>query len=339
VTAHQSPIFVVGTPRSGTTLTAKILGNHTNIFMPGETHFFDDIYSQKRQYKDVGVNALPEIARRLHALYGRYNEPEDQKRIQRLFPEPLDLTRALQGCEDFSQIFARFMNLQMALFSKRRWGNNVPRDLFNYRDIRELFPGAKFVICIRDVRGFLLSYKRKWKVTAAGQIERLKKLYHPVVTSYLWKSSLRQAYHLLDDVPAGDRVIVRYEHLVSQPEMVVPSICETLEEEFEPSMLDIKTHNSSHLRTASGIFSSTADCWRTELSPEEISVGQIVASKELEWAGYKKDNVLPNVISLTRIWLSTPYALWKAIKANKDNRGPLVPYLAKRVNSLYRLSI
>ena len=44
---NTSPIFVIGAPRSGTTLTANILGRHPNIFMPGETHFFDDIYHRK----------------------------------------------------------------------------------------------------------------------------------------------------------------------------------------------------------------------------------------------------------------------------------------------------
>ena len=42
---NRHPVFIIGTPRSGTTLTAKILGRHSNIFMPGETHFFDDVYS------------------------------------------------------------------------------------------------------------------------------------------------------------------------------------------------------------------------------------------------------------------------------------------------------
>jgi len=51
---NTNPIFVVGTPRSGTILTAKILGRHSHIFMPGETHFFDDIYSRRIELGNPG---------------------------------------------------------------------------------------------------------------------------------------------------------------------------------------------------------------------------------------------------------------------------------------------
>ena len=80
--SRKSPIFIVGTPRSGTTLTSKILGRHTHIFMPGETHFFEDIYSRKTT---DGTNFNKEdrnnIIERLLTLYSRFNEPGDQKRV------------------------------------------------------------------------------------------------------------------------------------------------------------------------------------------------------------------------------------------------------------------
>ena len=35
--------------------------------------------------------------------------------------------------------------------------------------------------------------------------------------------------------------------------------------------------------------------------------------------------------------MSTPFALWRALNANKDTRGPLIPYLFKRIGSLLGL--
>lgn len=44
-----APIFVFGIPRSGTTLTAMIIGRHSRLFMSGETHYIDDIYSRRKE--------------------------------------------------------------------------------------------------------------------------------------------------------------------------------------------------------------------------------------------------------------------------------------------------
>jgi hypothetical protein len=332
------PIFVVGTPRSGTTLTAKILGRHPRIFMPGETHYFDDVFSRSRQLGELSdTKGLASVAERLRTLYERYYEPEDQERIERMFPQPVDLQQDLQGCSDYGCVLDRFMSLQMQDAAKNRWGNNAPRDLFSFKTIRNVFPDAKFVVCIRDVRAFLFSYQGKWKVTGKGHVERLKKLYHPVVTSYLWKSSMRQIELLESLVPSVDRVIVRYEDLVSAPEDTVRDICKTIEEEFDPLMLEVTTHNSSEAGQESGIFVSSVSRWLTGLTPEEIAIGQNIAGKELYRYGYSRAEISPGRLRILGIWLATPIALWRALAANKDVRGPLIPYLARRVGSLLRM--
>jgi hypothetical protein len=49
----SAPIFIVGTPRSGTTLMARILGNHSILYRPGETHFMQDIYARRATIGDL----------------------------------------------------------------------------------------------------------------------------------------------------------------------------------------------------------------------------------------------------------------------------------------------
>ena len=80
---QKKPIFIVGTPRSGTTLAAKILGHHSNVFMPGETHFFDDIFSNSTEFGSLKYSdSINKVSVRLFDLYGRYYEPDDQQRIE-----------------------------------------------------------------------------------------------------------------------------------------------------------------------------------------------------------------------------------------------------------------
>ena len=340
MSVSNKPIFVVGTPRSGTTLTAKILGLQSRIFMPGETHYLDDVLSRSDQLGDVREGStISRIAERLYTIDGRYYEPEDQSRIEKLFPACTDLGEALRGSADFGEILDRFMRIQMEAESKQRWGNNAPRDLFGFRELKQFFPGAKFVICVRDVRAFLLSYKGKWKIVDEDfHVERLKNLYHPVVTSYLWKSSMKQLACLRNEISANDWVIVRYEELVTEPERTIRKVCEAIDEVFEPAMLDVDSHNSSCTDQEKGIFDTSVDRWLTELEPEEIAVGQYIAKNELSFLGYQNVDVSVHTGRLMYLWTGAPFALWKALCANRQMRGPLIPYLAKRVSVLFSKS-
>ena len=39
----KTPIFIVGLPRSGTTLTEQILASHSDVFGAGEVNYLDEI--------------------------------------------------------------------------------------------------------------------------------------------------------------------------------------------------------------------------------------------------------------------------------------------------------
>lgn len=331
----KAPIFVVGTPRSGTTLTAKILGKHSRLFMPGETHFFDDIYARRGDLGDTSDPlAIKKIVDRLQSIYDRYFELPDQQRVNELFSDPVALEQLKRPHSDYKEVLSCFMEIQMRHEGKQRWGNNVPRDIFNVDDILSLYPDAKFVVCIRDVRDFMLSYKGKWRVTGDAHTERLKQLYHPVVTSILWKSSMRLLPAIQKKIPTDNLIIIRYEELVTNPVDVVQKICELVGEEFEPAMLDVDTHNSSNRSESKGIFSTSVERWRTELSPDEIAVAQWLTTLELTTLGYPLERVAANPLKVIGIFAATPFALWKALRANAGTRGPLLPYLLRRISSL-----
>ncbi len=332
---RSRPIFVVGTPRSGTTLMAKVLGRHSRLFMPGETHFFDDVYAHRTALGDLDdAQARGRVAARLADHYQRYWETADQERIDRIREQPGAWVNWRDGMRDYRDALSGFMEMQMTLEAKARWGNNAPRDIFNVEEILAFYPQAKFVVCVRDPRDFLLSYKGKWKVTGDEHTERLRKLYHPVITSLLWKSSMRQLASLKAKVPAGNRVIVRYEDMVNAPEETVRRICAVLEEAFEPHMLEVEESNSSTGQQQKGIFATSVQRWRTELRPAEIAVAQRLTRGEMQEQGYQPVEIDAPMLDVAGTYLGAPFAFVRAMRANADMRGPLIPYLARRVRSL-----
>lgn len=329
------PIFVVGTPRSGTTLMAKILNRHSRIFMPGETHFFLDIYAQRKQLGELPEkSAADKVWSRLVSLYRRYNEPADQQRIEKIIANPALNERIKAGLDGYRNAFATFMDVQAEVENKMRWGNNAPKDLFYVDDILDFYPDAYFIVCIRDPRDFLKSYSGKWKVTAGTEVERLKRLYHPVITSMLWKTSMRRVIAIRNKVSSDRLIEVPYEALVSGAEPVLRRICAFLGEEFEPGMLDVTFSNSSDQNTRSGIYSASVASWKGQLSAEEIWITQKITEAEMLTFCYATEPVRVNPLRLTALLVSTPWALWRALQANRANTGPILPYLMRRIGCL-----
>lgn len=331
----QRPIFVVGTPRSGTTLTARILNRHPAIFMPGETHFFPDIYAQRAQLGELpSETAAENVWQRLITLYQRYNEPADQRRVETLLADTDKRQRLRASLSDYRSALTTLMELQAEFESKSRWGNNAPKDLFYVDNILAFYPNARFVVCVRDPRDFLKSYQGKWKVTAESEVDRLKQLYHPVVTTMLWKASMRRVESMRRRVPSAQLHELRYESLVSESERAVRGLCAFVGEPYYPDMLDVNFSNSSDQAAQGGIFSASVDSWKGRLSQEEVWIAQRLAGREMEAFGYKRVDVDSNVARLAALLLSTPWALLRALRANRANTGPIIPYLMRRLASL-----
>jgi hypothetical protein len=332
----QPPIFIVGPPRSGTTLMAKILGRHSRIFMPGETHFFDDIYSRRRELGDLrNGDSVGRVMSRVRTLYARYNEKPDQERVNRILRER-EAVEKLRACVSYEEILSCFMELQMRILGKARWGNNVPKDIFHIKEIVSFYPDAKIVVCIRDVRDFLCSYQNKWTVSSDANGDRLRRLYHPILTSLLWTASAKQILHLRKLVPPENCLIVRYEKLVANPETVVRDICRFIGEAFEENMLNVEEQNSSFAVQQNGIYSSSVGRWRRALTNEEVYTAQLITKKYLVKLGYATEKLKINPVKLGYIWITLPFALRRAVHANKMIREPLFPYIVRRFSALLR---
>ena len=333
----NSPIFIVGTPRSGTTLTARILDKHSSIFIPGETHFFDDIWARRKELgREFDQSCRFKILERLKTLYGRYNESDDQARVAALLDDMQVRDNLSNNWNSYTDVFSSFMEMQMLHEGKKRWGNNTPRDIFHVQTIMDFFPQAKIIVCVRDVRDFLLSYQGKWRATAPEEVERLKKLYHPVITSLLWKSSMKLLPGIKESVPRQNLHIVRYENLVTDPENTVKEICEIIGEDFEQGMLNVETYGSSHGNMDQGIFSSSIGRWKTQLSQEEIWIAQKICQNQMNDLGYELVETNNYTLKSIGFFASTPLALFRGLHANRHKRGPLLPYLAIRLKSFIK---
>ena len=128
----KQPIFIIGCPRSGTTLLRVIIDSHPNICCGPETHLIKHLedlkYKIDKQWKNLEL----------------YGVPKDSvvKKIREIF-------------DVFQENYVKTKN-------KRRWAAKTPEDIFHVDFINELFPQCKFINLIRDGRDVVSSFKRRW---------------------------------------------------------------------------------------------------------------------------------------------------------------------------------
>lgn len=330
---ETGPIFIVGTARSGTTLTGQLLGNLPALFIPGETHFLADIYQNRKRIGDLAHAASRQrIVERLATIYRRLGMLADQRRVDKLIADG-SLAVALSPCRTYRDAFAAFMGLQASVAGKARWGNHTPKDVFAVDTILTMFPDARIIGCIRDPRDFLASYRDYWRTAGGPDAARIRALYHPVIMSLLWKASAKVLLKACER-HKENVLISRYEDLVSSPAEHVQRLCKHVGEEFDATAVQTDHNNSSANTGAQGIYGVSIARWHKALPAEEALIAQWLCATEMKRFGYHAARVDISPARLLGILFSTPLGFLKALKQNAGSEYLSLSYMTARLRSL-----
>jgi len=273
--AEENPIFIVGVPRSGTTLMRLMLCAHSRICIAPETNYLN---RWRRFYSHLDVTN----PRQFDVFWSDFRKVE-------IFPSfdvdpqaTLDRIRAAHQ-HDHRTIFASIAKEYAGRMGKKRWGEKTPKHELYLDVLFEWYPAARVVFMIRDPRAVSASLLSKdWGGTYVNaHAERWR------------RSSIRAARWEKDD-----RVhVVQYENLMREPESVLRGICKFLGEEYEGSMID-RPHASEYVLYPRQNAKDTTvpvvrpinrggiDRWRSRLSSRQVSVIEFVAGDEMKRRGY-----------------------------------------------------
>jgi hypothetical protein len=335
----RSPIFIVGTARSGTTLTRQMLARHSEIFMGRSMDFLHNIFVRDHHLGDPGDEvARQALIERRAVFYTRFSGKRDKARVDELFRDT-DFTDKLLAARDYLEMFVTFMEAEMTRAGKVRWGRGDPRDVFDLPQIFSFFPDAKVIQCARNPLDFLVSYrdtyKRSERRNRIRDVGRLRKLYHPMLTSLLWKAATRAGNNARSRWK-GQVFLSRYEDLVADPESRVRSLCAFLEIEFEPAMLDVRSNNSSEDESARGIFGSSVGRWRETLPESDAFICQMICGTEMRRLGYVPATLRPDISKVSWQVITTPFAALRGWSGNRSWRRSTTSYLPKVVSAIAR---
>lgn len=290
----KPPVFIIGNPRSGTTLFRLMLTCHSNICIPPECGWLIGMYAKwgsRCVYNKQEVEKFVEdIQNPSVRKFKTWNL--DVERLKK------ELLYSSSYKEAASRIYRLFMKQYQS--NKNRWGDKNNFFLHHIDTIDELFPDALFIHLVRDGRDVACSYR---------DLKNMKGEYAPRLPfvvgdiAHRWKDNLEVIHRSLGDIDYRRSMILRYEDLVSNPSESLKNICDFLDESFSPieeeSMLSFFVRNEKEKLepdetmgwkklTKKPLTDSRVGRWRKELTEEEQKLFSFIAGKTLLRYGYLK---------------------------------------------------
>lgn len=302
----SSPVFVIGYMHSGTTMLLNIIRNHSAFFSShGETKYFDYLPQVRAAYPCLESDAelydlILFIADTIENGWNfgqREATPRNSLRIAPVLDQVLEKAREQR---DYGTIFRLVFDSYTQLSGKARWLEKTPTHVYHVDRIVRSIPDSLFVEIVRDPRDVLASKSTRRKtvwstdryIPAQRPHKHLEKAYDPFWDALAWKSAIvagrkaRTRYQ--------HRVLtLRYEDLVDSPEAEVRAMCDFLDLQFGPHMLDVSSGNPADCikqrdKSERGIRSDSRGRWRTVLTPPELALCQLLCANEMSEKGYER---------------------------------------------------
>ena len=279
-------VFIVGCPRSGTTLFGRMVTSHPKLAISAEIGWIP------RRYRD-GTGATsdgfvrPELVGRLaeKGSFGRFDPlPMSGEELKEIAS-----TGRMRYADFVSLLFDRYAEKE----GKPLAGSKTVEFALSIDVLDELFPEAKFVHLIRDGRNVARS-ATAWR--RAGKLAREFSTWEeaPFSTAALWwEWHVRKARE--DGLPLGeDRYHeVFYESLVEDPEGELGKLCGFLGLPYDGAMLRFnegREQDAPNLDAKHAWKPPTKNLrdWRTQMSAGEVERVEAVAGDLLEELGYER---------------------------------------------------
>lgn len=205
--------FIVGVPRSGTTLLRLQLDAHPDLALPAETGFGE----VARRFEGTAVTR-DEL---LDALTGMPTWADLAMSREALVPL---LAEVEEG--DLSKGLRSFYRGYAAARGKTRYGDKTPGHTAQMEVLSRVLPEARFIHIIRDGRDVAASLRGLPFAPGDGGMAAI---------AAEWRDTIWRARRAAAHLPHYTEV--RYEDLVTEPEGVLRDLCDFLEIDFAPEML------------------------------------------------------------------------------------------------------
>lgn len=251
------PIFIVGCPRSGTTLVQCILSASSQAFSLPETHFFAWVLPAIGSPAPDARVSVDQVRLAREAF-----DSEAELTLPASFWSDLEGQKNLTALGVFLAVVDHFRPDASA---DLRAIEKTPRHVLHLDAIGTTFPDALFVDVVRDpidVASSLLGVPFESSRSVLSYAQR-------------WTESIQAARAYARNQPGRIKTIV-YEQLVREPESSVRELCAFVDLAYEPAMLEefgteaarnVGRGESWKRDVKSGVIMDRKGVWRTRMTP------------------------------------------------------------------------
>lgn len=278
VASSDGPVFVVGTARSGTSLTYSLL-------MTSETF---PVYQAESRIVEGAIR------------YGSLRSAGNRRRFLRDFLRSRQFARSGLTESEVSRLLDRtrgsylelleaFMEAVCERQGKRRWAEKSPNNAFAVEELATYFPTSRFVHVVRDGRAVALSQRKLgWGEKYSGD-ERRQLLW----IGNIWDLQVRAAQRAARLGP--DRYLeIRYEDLVREFPQSLQRLASFAGVEVDPARAEEsdvgtlgRTNTAFGEESSGGVTASAVDRWKSALDDEERALLDWQLGDRLEALGYE----------------------------------------------------
>jgi hypothetical protein len=295
--------FIVGLPRTGTTLVRNILNCSEDVAIcRGESHFFGDI-------RLLGLQTRPGF-RQQFAKVGNISTDAGVKKLvdhiynirQNVFwswvRENVNREDFLRRLLESDRTDRALFDLVMAFYAddKPVRGEKTPAHIHYVPTLLEWFPNAKIIHMFRDPRAVYVSAKKKAarkNPTPPRSILRrsgvIEEIYSSLVVITTCLRVIR-LHHQYQQLYPNNYYFCKYEDLISDPKTNLQKLCDFLEIDFSKAMLQQTVVNSSFVSRddqVQGFDTSAITRWRKHLHPVMNYWFVLCCKKQLLEFGYQ----------------------------------------------------
>lgn len=288
---RETPLFILGNNRSGTSLLRLILTCHEEIIIPPESHFLLWNYDKYRfwQPKDGYENFLSDLFNSTKFEMWELDKQEIESFL--IYRNPISYSEL---CADIYIFYGMKQNKKASLWGDKNglWVEKMPI-------LYSLYNEAKFIHIVRDGRDVATSYldinlysgqRHKYFPKLPTQIEQIAEL---------WNKNVLSISRFLSQISIQNYLEIKYEDLICQNEIVINTVLNFLSLPLSPSVFAYYEINKSKnfepkeflgwkAKLNEPLDKSNIGKYKYKLAPSDIKIFEQIAAEALERYGYQK---------------------------------------------------
>lgn len=306
--------FIIGRPRSGTTLLRHLFDAHPNVIIPSECNYILALSGKYKHQKKFGRKILEHFLDDLKQTKSFDTlSMNDELLKKNVFSVPENITYP-ELCKIVHATYASIHEKKEILLIGDK---NPAYSSENFTKVFSLFPDAKYIHLIRDYRDQATSLlKAKFKSLS------------PAFIALTWKASLKTINRCKQKFPQSFFTL-RYEDFVREPQKYFGDLCSFLQIPNDAAVFNFNDKKETYINYQPGINYEThhkslfqpinekrVGIWKDFLKGPELAIAEKIAGNIAKEYGYHKSSGKTGIrVSLSAFRWEFTYIFLKGLRS------------------------